>query len=531
MSFAADHLDLLLLASVCGALLLGFPVAFTLGGLALLFAGLGSLAGHDIALGALPLRIYGIVTNPTLLAVPLFIVMGLVLERSRIAEDLLISMGALLKRFPGGLAVSVTLVGALLAASTGIVGATVVTMALIALPTLLRNGYAPSFSSGSIAAAGTLGQIIPPSIVLVILSDQLSTAYQEAQRERGLFAPEPFSVADLFAAALIPGLVLVALYIAYQFGWSALHARDRSGSSIPDGDERTSNTVSSPSPPSLLVSLLAPLALILCVLGAILSGVAATTEAAALGAAGAIVLAGYRVSGRRLFLLAVPLGSAAALVVCTAVAGISGTAPVLAMAMSGLSVVFTVALFAGLGLNLWALYRAGELSPALDASVRMTAMVFAIMIGASLFALVFRELGGDETVHGLLSGLPGGSLGAVLVVMLVMFALGFFLDFLEIVFVVVPLVAPILLQMTMPGGTPISPAWLGVMMAINLQTSFLTPPFGFALFYLRGAAPDTLKTRDLYRGVMPFVAIQLLVLVVLWHVPGLATWLPAAMAG
>jgi len=525
MAGLAAHLDLVLLAAVCLALIAGFPVAFTLGGTAILVAGMAELLGGHIAWGAIPLRIHGIVTNPTLLAIPFFVLMGLVLEKSRIAEDLLLAMSRTLRAAPGGLLLSVTLVGALLAASTGIVGATVVTMTLIALPALLKNGYSPALSAGSIAAAGTLGQIIPPSIVLIVLSDQISTAYQSAQRAQGDFAPEPFSVADLFAATLVPGLLLVCLYLAYQ----AIQCWLRPGSSGPRANENLSGSRegAGENTPSIGFVVIAPLALILCVLGAILAGLATTTEAAALGAAGALVLAGYRASGNRRILLLVPLVSMAGLVLGKGLQGLFVNAGLPFALADGVTLMSLLAAGAGLALNVRALHAGGLLGPVLDQAVTMIAMIFAIVIGATLFALMFRELGGDETIGGFLSALPGGTLGAVFAVMAVMFILGFFLDFLEIVFVVVPLVAPVLLQMTLPDGSPVSPAWLAVMMAINLQTSFLTPPFGIALFYLRGAAGDIVTTAQLYAGVIPFVAMQLCMLVLLWFLPGLATWLPA----
>ncbi|WP_346911809.1 TRAP transporter large permease subunit [uncultured Roseibium sp.] len=520
MSFLAGHLDLLLLVSVCLLLMAGFPVAFSLGGAGLLFAFFGSLAGITPTLGAIPLRIYGIVTNEVLIAVPLFIFMGFVLERSKVAEDLLLAMGWLLRGLPGGLSLSVTLVGALLAASTGIVGATVVTMGLLALPTLLKNGYRPSLACGSIAAAGTLGQIIPPSIVLVFLADQLSNAYQSAQRDMGYFAPEPFSVADLFAASVLPGLVLVGIYMLYQL-LAASRQKNRDVVSL-----------QTPAPGSgraaLLFSLCPPLFLIVCVLGSILAGIATPTEAAALGAAGAVVIAGARVSKSRLLPLGLPVLSVLVLAGVLAsgirnAEGLSGTVVVV------LAIAASLGLFAGLLANFRTLQMQGLLSGIVQKAVEMIAMMFAIMIGASIFSLVFRDLGGDETVTSLLSSLPGGTLGAMLAVMAVMFVLGFFLDFLEIVFVVVPLVAPVLLQMPMADGSLMSPAWLGVMMAVNLQTSFLTPPFGFALFYLRGTVPASVRTMDIYRGVIPFVAIQLLVLVLIYWMPALATWLPGRL--
>lgn len=450
----------LLVLGLCGALLLGFPVAFTLGGVALLFAGIGIVFGiFDPAyLQAFPNRVFGIMGNETLLAVPLFVFMGVMLQRSKMAEQLLETVAAQFGRLRGGLVVSVLAVGALLAASTGIVGATVVTLGLIALPTMLRHGYCPRLASGAVCASGTLGQIVPPSVVLVLLGDQLGSAYQQAQLRQGNFAPQTVSVGDLFAGALIPGLLLVALYIAYAL-WVAWRQPRRAPAIDPAALPRRGAL-------DLLLAVLPPLLLILCVLGSILLGLATPTEAAGVGAVGASLLALLR--GR---------------------------------------------------LDLACLREVAR------ETVLVSAMVFAILIGASLFALVFRGYGGDELVHALLSGLPGGKWGAVLAVMLLMFLLGFILDFIEIVFVVVPIVAPVLFLLG------VDPIWLGVMMAVNLQTSFLTPPFGFALFYLRGAVPEGLATPDLYRGVAPFIALQLGLLLLLALLPGLATWLPGVLAG
>ena len=450
----------LLVLSLCGALLLGFPVAFTLGGVALLFAGLGIVLGlFDPAyLQAFPNRVFGIMGNETLLAVPLFVFMGVMLQRSKMAEQLLETVAAQFGRLRGGLVVSVLAVGALLAASTGIVGATVVTLGLIALPTMLRHGYCPRLASGAVCASGTLGQIVPPSVVLVLLGDQLGSAYQQAQLQQGNFAPQTVSVGDLFAGALIPGLLLVALYIVYAL-WVAWRQPQRAPAIDPAALPRRGAL-------DLLLAVLPPLLLILCVLGSILLGLATPTEAAGVGAVGASLLALLR--GR---------------------------------------------------LDLACLREVAR------ETVLVSAMVFAILIGASLFALVFRGYGGDELVHDLLSGLPGGKWGAVLAVMLLMFLLGFILDFIEIVFVVVPIVAPVLFLLG------VDPIWLGVMMAVNLQTSFLTPPFGFALFYLRGAVPEGLATPDLYRGVAPFIVLQLVLLLLLALLPGLATWLPGVLAG
>ena len=438
-----------------GALLLsGFPVAFALSGGALLTAAVGYFAGvFDADLGgAIPSRLYGIMRNETLLAVPLFVFMGVLLERGKISEELLRAMGRLFGRMRGGLAVSVCLVGAILAASTGIVGATVVTMGLISLPVMLRNNYQPALACGVITASGTLGQIIPPSIVLVILGDVISNANQKAQLELGNFSPDAVSVGDLFFGALIPGLMLVGVYIVYVLlvAW------------VRPGWAPAMLSVERPDFWHTMRILVAPIALIIAVLGSILSGIATPTEAAAVGAGGAMILGILKKSLTR---------------------------------------------------EIW--------RQALQQTTRISCMVFVILIGASIFSLVFRGFGGDEIIAEALSGLPGGVGGAFFVVMVLMFCLGFFLDFIEIVFVVVPIVAPILIKLG------VDPVWLGVMFALNLQTSFLTPPFGFALFYLRGVAPRSLPTAAIYRGALPFVGLQLLILTALWFFPSAATWLPS----
>jgi len=440
------------------ALMAGFPVAFTLAGVALIFAGLGMLTGHfdPVFLEAFPNRIFGIMTNETLIAVPIFVFMGVMLERSKLADQLLQSLAQLMRGTPGGLGMAVVIVGAMMAASTGIVGATVVTMGLISLPTMLRKGYSPEISTGTICAAGTLGQIIPPSIVLVMLADVLSNAYQQAQLRMGNYSPETVSVGELCAGALVPGLILVATYLLYI----VILARIRPGLMPPDraeGDEQVSVR-------RLLVLASGPLALIVAVLGSILKGIATPTEAAAVGAMGAMLLA--LISGH--------------------------------LTLETLKDV---------------VYR----------TTRITAMVFMILIGASLFSLVFRGFGGDELIADFLTGLPGGVVTAMVLVMLVMFLLGFVLDFIEITFVVVPIVGPVLMAMGL------DPIWLGVMIALNLQTSFLTPPFGFSLFYLRGVCPDSLPTAAIYRGVIPFIAIQVLVLALLALWPQLVTWLPGVV--
>ena len=450
-----EYIPLLMFTAVFLALLAGYSVAPTLGGVALLFAFVGGTAGiFDLnSLGFLPSRLYGIMTNQTLIAVPLFVMMGITLERTRIAETLLESMARLMGRMPGGLGIAVIIVGMLMAASTGIVGATVVTMGLLALPSLLKHGYEPSFASGTIAATGTLGQIIPPSIALVLLGDVLSNAYQQAQMSQGLFAPKTVSVGDLFAGALIPGLILVLLYATYLLSRALYQPK----SAPPTSEEPGSG----PLVIALSKGLAPPLFLITAVLGSILLGYATPTEAAAVGAMGALVLAIlYRALNRKI------------------------------------------------------------LQEIMRATLMTTSMVFFILIGASIFSLVFRGYGGDDLVATLFTDMPGGQWTAIGIVMLVIFLLGFILDFIEITYVVVPIVGPVLLSMG------VDPVWLGVMIAVNLQTSFLTPPFGFALFYLRGVAPETITTSNIYRGVVPFIGLQLLLLSLLVAMPKLATWLP-----
>ncbi len=451
----AEYLPLILFAVVALVLMLGYPVAFTLGGVSLLFAFLGEqLDLFDPAfLEALPNRLYGIMTNETLIAVPLFVFMGVMLERSRVAEELLDTMAALFGRLRGGLGISVTLVGMLLAASTGIVGATVVTMGLLSLPTMVKRNYDPAVAAGTICASGTLGQIIPPSIILVLLGDVLSSAYQQAQLEMGIWDLKTVSVGDLFVGAVIPGLGLVAMYLLYLIGVAIL--RPDKVPAAPDLSGQGSLVR------RVITVLLPPLALIVAVLGSILAGMATPTEAASVGAVGAMLLA----IQRRQFNL-------------------------------------------------------DSLRETMQSTVKVTSMVFLIFIGAAVFSLVFRGFGGDDLVEELLHNLPGGVVGAVVVVMLLMFLLGFILDFIEITFVVVPIVGPVLLAMGL------DPVWLGIMIAINLQTSFLTPPFGFALFYLRGVAPPEVTTSAIYRGVIPFILIQLVMLALLAWWPQLATWLP-----
>ena len=449
----AEYIPFLMFVCVCLVLMAGYPVAFSLAGTALLFALVGTLSGHfDMAfLQAVPNRLFGTMDNTTLIAVPLFVLMGVMLEKSRLSEDLLESMADLLGGFRSGLGISVVVVGALLAASTGIVGATVVTMGLMSLPTMLKRGYSPAQATGVIAATGTLGQIIPPSIALVLLGDTLSSAYQQAQLNMGIFTPKTVSIGDLFVGAIIPGLMLVLMYCLYMILFARPEPQE------PQNIEAADNRLS-----RAMRNLLPPISLIIAVLGSILSGAATPTEAAGVGAFGATVLA----------------------------------------ALKGQLTI-------------------SRLREVVQSTTEVTSMVFLILIGAAVFSLVFRGFGGEELVEQFFAGLPGGIVAATLLVMLVIFLLGFILDFIEITFVVVPIVAPVLLAMGL------DPVWLGVMIAINLQTSFLTPPFGFALFYLRGVAPDTVETSDMYYGVAPFICLQVLLMLMLSQWPQLATWLPS----
>ena len=539
MSFPLDPevLCLIMFLTTVGLLLTGFPVAFVLAGTSAAFAFLGYALGiFDLAfLSAFPQRIFQTMSSEVLVAVPLFVFMGVMLERSKVAEELLDNMGRMFGSMPGGLAFSVCVVGALLAASTGIVGATVVTMGPISLPPMLRRGYSRSFACGTIAASGTLGQVIPPSIVLVLLGDQLSSAYQQAQFDMGIFAPDTVSVNDLFAGALLPGLLLVGMYILYQL--VVTWFRPEMAPSVqmePSGRNRRQELV------HLAGVLFAPIILIIAVLGSILGGLASPTEAAGVGAVGAMMLAGHKLLPSR----AGPLIAAGVSLVLLLVMSASfdlrlqrSVIPQHEMIAIIVAMVLTAVLFAGVALAAWRAYRTrdenGErvLLLVMRSTLTISSMVFIILVGAGMFALVFRGFGGDEWIEEFLSNLPGGAVSAVLLVMVTMFIMGFFLDFLEIIFIVVPIVAPILLQMEIAPGEPINPVWLGVMMAINLQTSFLTPPFGFALFYLRGVAPPEVRTVEIYKGIIPFVIIQLLALVVLWYAPGIATWLPVALYG
>mgnify|MGYP003630377215 FL=1 len=455
-----ELLAALMFFGVIGFLLLGFPVAFTLAGTSLLFGSLGLAFGvfDPSNFGSLPNRYIGFMTNEVLVAVPLFIFMGVMLERSQIAEQLLLTMGKLFGNMRGGLGFSVVLVGAMLAASTGVVGATVVTMGLISLPAMLRAGYDPKLATGVICASGTLGQIVPPSTVLIFMGDMLSGINSQVQMAKGNFAPTPVSVGDLFAGALLPGILLIVLYLLFVLFKAVTDPESCPATPVPAEEKKHLLR-------EVFVALVPPLLLILAVLGSILGGIATPTEAASVGAVGAMILAAMR----------------------------------------------------------WRL-SFGVLQQTVISTATITSMVFIILLGASVFSVVFRMMGGDNLVHEFLSNLPGGKLAAVAVVMVIMFFLGFILDTFEIIFIVIPITAPVLLALD------VDPVWLGVMVGVNLQTSFLTPPFGFALFYLRGVAPAELPTSAIYKGILPFVMLQIVAIAILFAFPELVTWLPRLIA-
>jgi len=436
-------------------LLIGYPVAFVLGGSAIIFGFVGDLAGSfdSTLFNAIPSRIYGIMTNELLLAIPLFIFMGIILEKAKIAEELLINLSKLFSRVRGGLAISTIVVGALLAASTGIVGATVVTMGLISLPVMLNNNYSKTISTGVICASGTLGQIIPPSIVLLLLSDQISNAFKNTQMSIGNFSSEPVSVTDVFMAAIVPGVILVLSYIA----WVLIY-----GLMKPNSVPRATKIKDDISFAASVKSALPPLLLMFVVLGSILSGVATATESSSIGAIGAMLIAFLK--GR---------------------------------------------------------LTKKVISDTCKETAKVSSMIFTILIGATIFSLTFRGFGGDEIIHEFFKTLPGGLPMAVLFCMVFIFILGFFLDFIEITFIVIPIIVPPLILL---GADPI---WIAIMVAINLQTSFLTPPFGFSLFYLRGVADKSIKTIQIYKGIIPFVLIQLALLFAIYAFPQIALKLPS----
>ena len=543
----SDLLCILMLVSSLSALLLGFPVSFTLAGAGVFWGLVGVLLGVvDLQfLGALPSRVYGnSMINTILIAVPMFIFMGFMLERSKVAEDLLETMGSLFGSLRGGLGISVALVGGLLSASTGIVGATVVTMGLLSLPSMLKHRYSPSLACGMICASGTLGQIIPPSIVLILLGDQISHSYVEAQRSLGNFSPEPISIGDLFAGALLPGLLLIVLYILYQIIYAWIYPE--SAPAISRSNLRAVSFV------DILLSILPALLLICAVLGSILFGFATSSEAASVGAVGGLLLGALKCSSTSVKVS--PKVSSAYYNRCLSIFSASRTrwivfgalfsfilmlilsftfdmriarvdAPLSDRVAIILSMIFGLHLFFAICYSGFLVHHFGILTVVLKRTMESSSMIFALLIGAMMFSLSFRSLGGDDLIESFLLNLPGGFIVQLGVVMLLIFFLGFFLDFIEIIFVVVPLTAPVLLL------SGISPVWLGVLIAMNLQTSFLTPPFGFSLFYLRGVAPSSIRTLDIYRGVAPFIVLQLIGLLATVIFPGLTAWLPFLLYG
>lgn len=511
----------LFFVAILVTLMFGYLVAFALGGLSILFALLGYATGSfDMhLLSSLATRFFGVITNPVLIAVPLFVFMGVVLEKSRIAEVLLTTMGQLFGSLRGGLGFSVVIVGTMLAASTGVVGATVVTMGLLSLPAMMRAGYDPRVATGVICAAGTLGQIIPPSTVLIFVADILQGANASAQMALGNFAPDTISVGDLFAGAFIPGIALAFLYGLYIAFRAFMDPKACPALPMTAEERRGLGR-------RAVVALVPPMALIIAVLGSIIAGVATPTESASVGSLGAIflmivkMLADHHLddgSGNaeamEKRLMTFWLGFLAVLIAVGALGGAFGllTLLIVAVVLGTVAVLMTGALRAQF---------VSIITETNRSTMAITSMIFVILLGATAFALVFTRMGGGDLVQNLLAGMPGGQLGALFVVMAIMFVLGFFLDTFEIVFIVVPITAPILLMMG------IDPILLGVLIGINLQTSFLTPPFGFSLFYLRGVAPKSISTGTIYRGVVPFVIIQLAVLCFVYAFPKTATWLP-----
>ncbi len=510
-------LDILLVLALIGGILLGYPVSFTLAGVATLFAIIGCATGvFDMGLlGALAQRVFGLLTNNVLIAIPLFVLMGVVLEKSRIAEELLETMGKLFGRIRGGLGISVILVGALLAASTGIVGATVVAMGLIALPTMLRNKYDPSFACGIVCTSGTLGQIIPPSTLLIILTDVMSNAYQQAQYSKGQFTIETISVGQMFAAALVPGLVLVTVYLVYLIirSWISPHIAP----ALSGGD------YVKPTARDVVRAVLPPIFLIVAVLGSILAGIATPSEAASVGAIGAVLMAGARLGVPARWMVT----GAVAFVFLAVVAGIAPVrlqrtdAELQEWLLGGGCIALSCIGFVAIVKALRQTMKKKILVEILSSTMVVTAMIFATILTASMFSLVFIGLGGEERIEWVITAMPGGGTGALVFCMVLIFILGFFLDFVEISVILLPLVAPTLILM---GHDPV---WLSILIAINLQTSFLTPPFGFSLFYLRGAAPPEVSTGQIYLGVLPFIILQAVGITILWFIPGLATYLPS----
>ncbi|SFC18741.1 TRAP transporter large permease [Tropicimonas isoalkanivorans] len=536
-----EHFWLIVLGlSLLAGILSGVPVMLVLAGVPVLVAFVAAGFGaFDLSfLQAYPQRAFGVMSNSLLVAVPLFVLMGVMLERSRVAERMLMQVGRVLGGTPRALALAVLLVSTLIAASTGIIGATIVMLGMISLPAMRRVGVPDETASGLICAAGTLGQIIPPSIVLILLGDQVANAYLEAQQQAGNFAPDAVTVGDLFAGSLLPGLVLVALYgVFIFFRLSNIPAHT-------EADTAPSNWW------DVAREVLPPILLILAVLGSILTGVATPTEAAAIGVAGTLLITAARVSAagdedalpggthahapeqrrtagwlRHVMTATGAVGFALVALRLTGVGRVDLSAAQVGLSLgSMLAIALTGLLVAGLVVAVVVLTRAGIFGAAIGRAVQTSAMIFGIVLAASMLSLVFRGFGGDDWVREVLTGLPGDHRTMLVFTLLVIFLMGFILEFVEIVFIVVPLVGPILLQ-------DVDPVWFAVLVALNLQTSFLTPPFGFALFYYRSAAPADIRTGTIYRAIIPFVLIQIVTLGIVFLWPPLATWLPSVLFG
>jgi TRAP-type mannitol/chloroaromatic compound transport system permease large subunit len=516
----AAFLPLLFLTVVFGALFAGYSVAFTLAGTSLIFAAVLSAFGlfEPRLLLAVPSRIYNLFADDTLISIPLFVLMGTILDRTRIASDLLETMGRALGRIPGGVGISVCIVGALLGAATGVIGATVVTMALISLPTMLRHGYPPSLACGLICAAGALTQVIPPATVLILLGDQIGNAYAEAQRAVGNWAARPVSIVDLYAGAMIPGLLLATAYAGYVMAYAVIgssHFKPEADAVAPVDPHWSEMWRAMIAPPLLLVS----------VLGSIIFGIATPTEGAGIGVAGAVILAGIREGSG--FQRAAGYGIAGIIVAIATVNLFDvritrGDWTVLAVAAAAVTAAGVLALAYAFARGTYEIGRRDLLRPALLQTIEITAMVYGILIGASFFSLVFYGLGGDRLVGDLFRQLPGGSAGAMVFAQVVIFLLGFPLENTEIISIAVPILAPSLLQ-------TVDPIWFGVVTAVNLQTSYISPPVGFALFYLRNVVPASISTATIWRGALPFLAIQLVVMLILILEPRLSTWLPSLL--
>ena len=518
----------ILLVCLFAGILSGVSVIFAIAGVPLLVAVVASMFGaFDLSfLGAYPQRVIGIMNNPLLLAIPLFILMGNLLEQSRQAERMLVNIAKILGQSRSALALAVIFVSTLIAASTGIIGATIVMLGMISLPALLNAGVPERTSCGLICATGTLGQIIPPSIVLILLGDQISNAYIEAQQNIGNFAPDPVSVGDLFAGALIPGFILVALYSGYVLIVLGLNRTEEKALRTNPIEKLGGREIG-----LLVLGIIPPALLIIAVLGSILIGVATPTEAAAIGVAGTVLIAAASITDAPRTLKLLVIGTSL-LIVASVMAqrfGISridyATGAMQIDAGNLASIAIALLALAGLLIACWSLWTSGGLKTALISTSQISAMVFGIIIAASMLSLVFRGFGGDKLVEEVLTNLPGGKWNLLLVTMVVIFLLGFVLDFVEIILIVIPIVGPVILQ------SDIHPVWFAILLALNIQTSFLTPPFGFALFYFRSVAPAHIKTQEIYKSIVPYVLLQLVAIGVVVAFPATATWLPTVLFG